>query len=62
MNLKFTSANATSSSAAVDMSLDGANNFRFLAGLKLQLAIFRIFANANFGSVTNFSGGIGFGG
>jgi len=62
MNLKFTSANATSSSPVVDMSLDGANSFRFLAGLRLQLSIFRIFANANFGSVTNFAGGIGFGG
>ncbi len=45
----------------VDISLDGANTFRFTGGLSLSLGFAKIFADANFGSVTCFSGGIGFG-
>ncbi|MEW6510461.1 MAG: DUF6588 family protein [Bacteroidota bacterium] len=47
--------------APVSIDLDGANNFRFLVGLNLGLGVFHIFGDANFGSVTNFSAGIGFG-
>jgi len=46
----------------VNFDLDGENAFRFTAGLGLNLGIFKIFADANFGSVTVFSGGIGIGG
>ena len=45
----------------VDVSLDGANKFRFTGGLSLSIGFAKIFADANFGSVTCFSGGIGFG-
>lgn len=45
----------------VSMELDGDNTFRFTAGGLLDLGGFRIFADANVGSITNFSGGIGFG-
>lgn len=46
----------------VELSLDGKNNFAFTAGLGLSFGIFKIFADINIGSVTNLSGGIGFGG
>ena len=59
MNLKYGAA--TPGAPAVDFDLDGSNNFRFTAGGGLSLGVFKIFADANFGSVTNFSGGIGFG-
>jgi hypothetical protein len=48
--------------ASVSVELDGANSFRFLLGLDLGLGFFHLFGDANFGSVTNFSAGIGFGG
>ena len=47
--------------AGVDITLTGANNFRFTVGVGLSLGILKIFADANFGSVTNYSAGIGFG-
>ncbi len=59
MNLKYTSTDITSPS--VNVSMDGANNFRFIAGLDLGLGPIHLFADANFGSITVFSGGIGFG-
>jgi hypothetical protein len=43
------------------VSIDGANSFRFTLGAGLSLGVFHLFADANFGSVTQFSGGIGFG-
>jgi len=46
----------------VSIELNGANTFRVTAGLGLNLGIFKVFADANFGKVTHFSGGIGFGG
>ncbi len=46
---------------SVDIELDGDNSFRFTVGAGLSLAVFHIFADANFGSITNFSGGIGLG-
>lgn len=45
----------------VDLQLDGGNNFRYTAGLELDLQAIRVYADANFGYVQHFSGGIGFG-
>jgi hypothetical protein len=45
----------------VNIELDGDNSFRFTVGAGLSIAILHIFADANFGSITNFSGGIGVG-
>lgn len=59
MNLKYTPS--SSSISAVDIDLDGDNNFRFTLGAGLKLGFLGIFADANFGSITNFSGGISFG-
>jgi hypothetical protein len=62
MNLKYTSTSPLPGvNPNVNIDLDGDNSFRFTAGASLQLAIIRLFADANFGSVTNFSAGIGFG-
>ena len=60
MNLKYKSTDPTAP-AGVDITLTGANNFRFTVGVGLSLGILKIFADANFGSVTNYSAGIGFG-
>lgn len=46
----------------VEITLDGKSNFAFTAGAGLSFGILKIFADINVGSVTNFSGGIGFGG
>lgn len=61
LNIKYTSTDINSGSPIVDITLDGANNFRFTFGAALNLAIFHIFADANFGSITSFTGGLGFG-
>jgi hypothetical protein len=60
MTLKYTSTDP-SVPASVSVDLDGANTFRFTGGLKLSLGFFKLFADANLGAVTHFSGGIGFG-
>lgn len=60
MNLTYTSTDP-SASGTVDIDIDGANTFRVLAGLSLKLFVARVFADANFGSVMNFSGGLSFG-
>jgi hypothetical protein len=60
MNLKYTSTDAAN--PLVDISLTGANTFRFTAGLQLGLGPLKLFGDANFGSVTTFSAGFGFGG
>ena len=60
MEVKYAPANVTS--PAVDITMNGANNFRATIRLGLHIVFFSIFADANFGSVTNFSAGIGFGG
>jgi hypothetical protein len=60
MKLSYTSTDPQAP-GSVSVTMDGANSFRFTAGAALKLAILRLFADANFGSVTNFSGGIGFG-
>jgi hypothetical protein len=62
MNLTYNSASPTATSPSVDISMDGANKFRFTVGAGLDLAVFHLFADANFGSITNFSAGFGFGG
>ena len=59
MDLTYTSTAAGTPN--VGISLDGANTFRATVGLGLNLAILHIFGDANFGSVTNFSAGLGFG-
>lgn len=59
MKLTYTPSNTTVPAVSID--LDGANKFRATAGLSINLAFFSIFADANFGTVTNFSAGIGFG-
>jgi hypothetical protein len=59
MNLKFNSTDITS--PPVDITMDGANTFRFTAGLNIGLGPIHLFADANVGSITVFSGGIGFG-
>lgn len=58
MSLEYTS----SSSSKVNVDLDGANTIRFTLGAGLDLVVLHVFADANFGSITNFSAGIGFGG
>lgn len=60
LNLSYTSTDPTVP-ASVDIQLDGANKFRFTGGLSLSLGFLKLFADANFGTVTCFSGGIGFG-
>ncbi len=56
MNLSYTSTDI-STTPLVNTSFDGANKFRFTVGMQL---LGFLFVDANFGSVTNFSGGIGF--
>jgi hypothetical protein len=46
---------------AVDITLDGKQSFRFKAGLNLGLGPISLFGDANFGSITILSAGIGFG-
>ena len=59
MDLSYQST--ASGNPNVDISLDGANNFRATIGAGLNLAVFHVFADVNVGSVTNFSAGVGFG-
>lgn len=58
MHLQYTQS---AGSAPVDVELDGENSFRFTLGGGLSFGFFNVFADANFGSITNFTGGIGFG-
>jgi hypothetical protein len=60
MNLTYNSSD-TSVREEVNLDLTGANTFRFTMGVGISLGIFKIFADANFGSITHYSGGIGFG-
>jgi len=60
MNLSYKSTDPTAASL-IDVDMDGANKFRATVGVGISLGIFKVFADANFGSVTNYSGGIGFG-
>lgn len=61
LTLKYEST-VPSAPGNVEITLDGKNNFAFTAGAGLSFGIFKIFADINVGSVTNLSGGIGFGG
>lgn len=59
LTLEYTSTGVNP--GPVKIELDGDNSFRITAGGLLQLGFFKLFADANIGSVTAFSGGIGFG-
>ncbi len=59
MDLSYTSTDVTAGN--VSITLDGANNFRFIGGLALDLGPIHLFGDANLGSVTTLSAGIGFG-
>jgi hypothetical protein len=61
MNINYITGDPTSPSTVVDVDLEGANSFRFTVGGGLSLGLFKLFVDANFGSVTVFSGGIGIG-
>ena len=61
LTLKYEST-VPSAPGNVEIKLDGKNNVAFTAGAGLSFGIFKIFADINVGSVTNLSGGIGFGG
>jgi hypothetical protein len=61
-SMQLTYTPASTAFAPVDITMNGANNFRATVGVGLHIVFFSIFADANFGSITNFSGGIGFGG
>jgi hypothetical protein len=45
----------------MNLSMDGDNHFRFTAGLNVNLFVLNLFADVNIGSMTMFSGGLGFG-
>lgn len=62
MKLAYTTVSPLATGSSVDISLDGANTFRFTVGAGIDLAVFHLFADANVGSITNFTAGIGFGG
>ncbi len=51
----------TSQSQSVAVDLETANSVRFTVGGALSFGFMSIFADANFSSVTNFSGGVAFG-
>ncbi len=59
LKLEYTSTGNTP--GPVSIELDGKNTFRVTAGGLLKLGVFKLFADANIGSVMIFSGGIGFG-
>jgi hypothetical protein len=59
LKLDYTSTGADP--GPVSIELDGKSSFRVTAGGMLKLGVFKLFADANVGSVTNFSGGFGFG-
>jgi hypothetical protein len=61
MKLTYNTTDPTAAASGVDVTLDGSNKFRATVGVGLSLGIFKVFADANFGSVTNYSAGIGFG-
>jgi hypothetical protein len=52
---------STASGTDVNIDLEGSNVIRATVGAGLNLGVFKIFADANFGALTSFAGGIGFG-
>lgn len=62
MELRYNhQATSASNSNLVDVALSGGNTFRVTTGLQIDLQAVRLFADANFGRIQHFSGGIGFG-
>ena len=61
MNLTFSSSDPLATVQQVNIDLDGDNSVRFTIGSQLSLGFLHLFADANFGSITNFSGGLGIG-
>jgi hypothetical protein len=59
LKLNYTPSDGDGSPVAVE--LDGANKVRFTGGWTITLGFFRIFADANIGSLTTVAAGIGFG-
>jgi hypothetical protein len=51
----------TVTNVPLSVDFDGANSFRFILGLGLNLGPVSLFGDANFGSITCFAAGIGFG-
>lgn len=51
----------SSANTPVTLDLEGANTFRATVGAGVELGVLKIFANANFGSVITYSGGIALG-
>jgi hypothetical protein len=60
MNLKYESKDPFAE-PLVDIDLKGANGLRLTLGGGMSLGVFKLFADVNLGSITNFSGGIGLG-
>ncbi len=58
LDLTYTST-AISTTPLVDIELEGENTLHFTVGTGLTFAVFHLFADVSFGSVTNFSGGLG---
>jgi|GEM_PF-1368530 len=62
MNLHYAyKARELTTPKLVELALDGGNNFRLTTGLEIDLQAIKLYADANFGYVQHFSGGIGFG-
>jgi hypothetical protein len=61
MKISYTYEPTTGAPTPVTLELEGENAFRVTAGVALHLGIFKIFADANFGSMIHYSGGIALG-
>ena len=61
LTISFTSTDPTATSPNVNVDLEGSNVVRGTIGAGLNLGVVKLFADANFGAITSFSGGIGFG-
>ena len=61
LTISFTSTDPTATLPNVNVDLEGSNVVRGTVGAGFNLGFFKIFADANFGAITGFSGGIGFG-
>lgn len=61
LTLSFNTTNPTATSPKIEIDLEGSNIFRATIGAGLNFGVVKLFADANFGAVVGFSGGIGFG-